>query len=298
MKYFSLFLFAFFFTSPSFSQEFDCAVSVDMTNISERFRENVSDLKPKIEDYINNYRWTGDDWSSDKINCTMSIVLVSCTENFKYSVNVFLGTQRPIYKSKNRTVEARIADDKWEFTFARNQRFDHSETRFDEMTSFIDFYMYLLLGIDFDTYKKRDGTKCFQKALNIATLAGSSSKGWDAMESGSYNRSGFVNELLNPSYAPLRDAIFTYHYDGLDLLAEKPNVAKKNILSALESIAQLRSDLNARSNAMKVFFDTKYLEIAETFATSNDANIYLRLNLIDPTHQKTYDEYRGNVIVK
>jgi predicted DNA binding CopG/RHH family protein len=78
----------------------------------------------------------------------------------------------------------------------------------------------------------------------------------------------------------------------LDLLAETPEKAKENIIKALEVIAKVRQTLNARSQAIKLFFDTKYLEIAETFLSSNDASVFLRLAKIDPSHQKTYDEYK------
>jgi hypothetical protein len=296
MKYILFFLLVFFFVKNSFAQEFECDVTVDMHQLSERFRENLQDFERNLEEYINSYRWSGNDWDNDKISCSMSIVFVTSDENFRYQANVFWGTQRKIYKSPKNSIEARIADDKWQFVFTRNQRLDHNEFRFDEVASFVDFYMYLLLGVDFDTYEKLSGTKYYRKAMNISTMTtGTSSNGWEATSGGNYNRVQLVNELLNSAYAPLRNAIYEYHYNGLDLLAEKPREAKATILSSLEAIAKLRKKLNTRSYSIKFFFDTKYLEIADTFLPSNDAEIFTRLSVYDPSHQKTYDEYKGKI---
>lgn len=291
-KLFSL-LFALLCFHTIHAQEIDCDVTIDMHQLAERYRETINNFEANLEDYINNTRWTNADWENDKIKCTINIVVLSGDDKNRYHAQVFIGSQRPVYKANKNSVMTRIADDKWEFVFARNQRFDHNENRFEELTSFIDFYMHVVLGFDFDSYKKRDGSAHFQKALNIASLSNpSGTNGWDALGVGNYNRVQLVNELLNASYAPLRDASFHYHYNGLDLLAETPEKAKENIIKALEVIAKVRQTLNARSQAIKLFFDTKYLEIAETFLSSNDASVFLRLAKIDPSHQKTYDEYK------
>ncbi|MBS4027051.1 MAG: DUF4835 family protein [Ignavibacteriales bacterium] len=295
MKYYLSLLLVFFFYSTLSAQEFDCDVTVDVTNLSDRFRENVANFEQSVEQYVNDYRWTGEDWGFDKIKCALNIVFLNGEGENRYRAQIFIGSQRPVYKSKKNSIEVRIADDKWEFTFARNQRIDHNESRFDEMASFLDFYMYLVLGYDADTYAKRGGTKYYQKATSIAVFAGSASKGWDATGGGNYNRVELINELLGPSFTPFRDAVFHYHYNGLDLLAEKKNEALNNILTALEAVAKLRTKLNARSYAIKLFFDTKYLEIAETFLQMNDPSVYARLNTYDPSHQKTYDEYKDKI---
>jgi len=40
-----------------------------------------------------------------------------------------------------------------------------------------------------------------------------------------------------------------------------------------------------------VFFDAKYQELGDIFADYPDRTIYRKLSLIDPNHEKTYDDY-------
>ncbi len=59
----------------------------------------------------------------------------------------------------------------------------------------------------------------------------------------------------------VREAMYRYHYFGLDLYQRDSVKARKNIFSALESIAKFRKKINQPSYFAKTFFETKYLEI-------------------------------------
>ncbi len=56
-------------------------------------------------------------------------------------------------------------------------------------------------------------------------------------------------------------------------------------------IGAARKTIDMRNLALKTFFDTKYMEIAELLLAYSDPSIYITLSRIDPAHQKTYDEY-------
>ena len=100
-----------------------------------------------------------------------------------------------------------------------------------------------------------------------------------------------LDELLNPKYKDIRKTFYTYHYNGLDLLGSKKIKAQNNILSALESIGKLRQKINQQTVLMKLFFDTKYQEIAELYQTYGDVTVYEKIAKIDPSHEQTYKEY-------
>ena len=42
---------------------------------------------------------------------------------------------------------------------------------FEPLTGFIDFYLYLLLGYDFDTFSEYGGTEWLQKSQDVVDLA-------------------------------------------------------------------------------------------------------------------------------
>jgi len=275
-----------------FAQEIECDVAINTQQLPAEARENLNDFAQQVKQYINSYQWTKEGLGGEKIKCSIDISFQGSPKDNHYVAQAFIGSKRQIYKSDHNTAVLRVLDDKWDFDYFRYQPLSHNDFRFDPLLSFLDFYIYLILGCDFDTYGVADGTTYFQKAMEIVNKArGSSGTGWEFSSQSTYQRGQFVDELLNPKFRDLREAVYRYHYKGLDLLYKDPNKAKKNIFSALEKIRKLQKKINQRSLAMRIFFDTKYLEIAETFLDEPDRTIYLKLAKIDPAHQKSYEEY-------
>jgi hypothetical protein len=276
------------------AQEIACDVTLNLEALTTaEARENLSDLKQQISAYINTYRWTKEDFGDEKIYCSMDILITGATGN-QYTAKVFLGSKRPVYKSDRSSAVIRLVDDRWEFEWIRNQSITHIENRFDPLLSFIDFYVYLILGFDADTYTRNGGTTYFEKANNIINYARSSAnpgKGWETSTQGIYSRVQLVDELLNPKFEPFRKAVFTYYYRGLDSLFGKKERALKRMYSALDNIRNLLIKINQPSLAVRTFFDTKYMEIAEAFLDYSDKDVYSELMKIDPVHQTTYEEY-------
>lgn len=282
-------------TVQLFGQEIECDVTIDLTPLTtSEAKDNLSDFVQQIKTYINNHRWTQEDRTEQKISCAMNISFSGSEGEHGYQAQVFIGSQRPIYRGDRSTAVVRIMDDKWNFEYIRNQTLTHMETRFDPLLSFIDFYIYLILGYDADTYLTGGGAPYFQKAYDIVNIARGSateSKGWDYSTQGLYSRNQIIDELLNTKFQDFRKAVHIYHYRGLDSLYTEKKLPLKRIFLALDKIGKLREKINQPSIVLRTFFDTKYLEICEVFQRSADPSIYTRLGKIDPEHQKSYDEF-------
>jgi len=287
-----------FLSLTTAAQELDCEIALDVTSFSlpAEARDNLIDFANQVKQYMNSHRWTKDGIEGDeKIKCRIDITILGSPTDNHYSAKAQIGSQRPIFKSERSTAVTRIVDDKWDFQYIRNQSLTHDENRFEPLLSFLDFYAYIILGYDFDTYKSGDGTQYFQKALEIvnpARGAANAGKGWEPSTRGQYSRAQLIDELLNPKYRDLREAVYRYHYRGLDLLYKDQEKARKTILSALEKIRKLQEKINESSVLVRLFFDTKYLEIAETFVNDPDLSVFTKLIKIDPSHQKNYEEKR------
>jgi hypothetical protein len=276
---------------PLHSQEIQCTVTANLDALNAESRENLIDFVPQLEQYINSYRWTNEDLGGDKIACAFTIQFQASPKDGRYTVQAFIGSQRKIFKSDRSTALLRILDDKWEFDYLRSQPLAHTEGRFDPLTSFIDYYINIILGYDFESYRAGDGTPYFQKAADIVSKGRNGGKGWDVATGTAFSRSQFSDELLNPGFRDFREALEKYHYNGLDMMFKGEEKPKKEILSALEKIGNLQKKINQKSQVVKIFFDTKYLEIAETFIGYPDATVFAKLQAIDPSHQQTYEEY-------
>jgi hypothetical protein len=278
------------------AQELNCEVTVNIDNITSGQRDYLRSFEADVKKYLNNNRYTDEDLGGEKIDCAMTIFFLSGA-NDKYTAQVVVVSQRPIYngneKSGKNTQVMRLLDDRWDFPYVPNQPMNKDDYRFDPVASFLDFYAYLIIGLDLETYTSMSGARYFQKALNICNQASASAfaNGWQS-PAGSYSRFGFIDELTNMKYQPIREAFHSYHFDGLDLLTTQPQSGQTAMLKAIETIADVRKKQNPRSILVKSFFDSKYLEIADDFLTWPDRSVYDRLTAADSPHQGTYDTYR------
>lgn len=282
--------------TPLAAQELDCDVQFQNESIlSAEARDNLTDFLNQARQYINSYRWTQEDLGDLKIKCAITISFQGSPRPNHYSVQAFIASTRPIFRSDRNTAVVRFKDDSWEFDYVRGQPFIHSDSRFDPVLSFLDFYAYIMLGYDFDSYRAGDGTPYFQKALEIANRArGSVTTDWEASTQSTYSRGALIDELTSPKFQDFREAVYRYHYKGLDLLTKDEARARKNMLAALMKIANLRERINQRSLVIRTFFETKYQEITEIFSKDPDLTIFGKLGQIDPDHKTNYDEAARN----
>jgi|WetSurMetagenome_2_1015567.scaffolds.fasta_scaffold31824_2 hypothetical protein len=277
---------------PSLAQMVDCTVTVNYEAVGAANKDLLQDFENQIRSYVNDFQW-GSDQLPEKIKCTMNVRIKNATGDNSYMAEVFVGSQRPILNSNKSTAVVRVYDEAWEFTYIKSRPINHNLYGFNDLASFLDFYIYLILGYDYDTYDPTSGTQWFQKASDIASLARTSSqKGWQQMMTAGYSRVQLVTDLLNPTASILRANFYRYHVNGLDSLASDRQRSVQQIRGALEQIGVGRKVMDSRNLVPKTFFDAKYLEIAEIFLNYPDPNIYVTLSKIDPYHQKTYDEYR------
>jgi histone deacetylase complex regulatory component SIN3 len=272
------------------AQQVDCTVKVNYDAVSSTNKDLLRDFASDVRDYVNNYQW-GSENIPDKVRCTLDIFVQRVVGENKYTAQVFVGSQRPIYGSAKSSVVLRLMDDAWQFTYIKGRPINHNSYAYNDLTSFLDFYMYLIMGYDSDTFERMSGTPMFQKASDMASLGrGSGDAGWQAATTG-YSRLQLINELLSPAYENVRAASWKYHFAGLDSIAFAPEKAYQNILQSIETIGKVRRLADPRNQIIKVFFDTKYMEIADLFVNNPDKTIYAKIGNIDPAHLKTYEEY-------
>lgn len=272
------------------AQELQATVTVQYENLPVLNKESLVNFAQVIQDYLNNNRFTGTTWNNPKIKCTFTIFFLSASDETSYSTQVFIGSQRQIYNSTNNSPMLTILDNNWSFGYEKNQALYFNPMVNNSITSFLDYYAYLIIGMDNDSWEQMSGTPSFSKALDIVHLALSSkfSKGWDK-SSGTYNRRDLVEDILNERYRPFREAISEYHY-GIDLYEVNKENGQKKIASLVKVLQSLKSKIDLRSIFIKVFFDAKYQEIIEDLKDYPDRTIFKTLKEVDPPHAGKYDE--------
>jgi hypothetical protein len=286
----SLVFIIFLITAVTYSQELNCKVTVNFESIPVLNREILTNFAQRVEEYLNKTRFT-DNWEGDKIVSTFNIFFTSASSETNYSAQVVVTSQRPIYNTSKNSLMLSLNDSQWSFTYERNQTLYATQTVFEPLTSFLDFYAYIIIGFDMDSYGELAGNPYFIKAFDIVNLGANSgfSTGWEKSSS-SYSRRGLVEDILNDKYRFFRAAYFNYHYNGLDLMSENKTLAMKNIVKLIDGLEVLSTKLDINSVFTKVFFDAKSGEIIEVLKTYSDKSIFKKLKKIDPSHGLKYDE--------
>ncbi len=230
-----------------------------------------------------------------KIDCAMNIFVISASNDINYSAQVVVTSFRPIYKSQDNSLVLSINDNTWSFTYDPAQALYRNQTVFDPITGFLDYYAYIIIGFDLDTWNKLGGTSYFSKASDIVSLGAVSSfsNGW-AKSSSSYSRRGLVDDLLNDKFRPFREAIYDYYY-GIDIYSMNKKEGEQDIVKLVSVLQDLRAKMDLNTVLIKVFFDAKAGEIVDRLKTYPDkAEVFTSLKKIDPAHAGKYDEQLAN----
>lgn len=279
------------------AQEMNCSVTINDRQISGSGSEDIRELGPELERYINQNRWTNDRYQEhEKIDCRLQIILNDVDSQFNYSAELIIDAQRPIYNTMQRTSTLIISDNNWVFNYTRNKSLIYDELQFDDLVSLIDFYIYIVIGYDYDTFSELGGTRYFNQARGVMELAqNTSAPGWGRSIGSQRNRFGLIADLSNPLYEQLRRAIYKYHRQGLDQFTQKTEVARSEILDALKMIQNNRRR-TSNDFLYDIFFDTKFVELTSAFQGAETAprlEAYNVLTDVDPGHSTEYQKLQN-----
>lgn len=131
---------------------------------------------------------------------------------------------RPVYNSTYTTTLLNFKDTRVEFDYKEGDQLIRNDNSWDSnLTGILDFYAYLILALDFDSFSPKGGQPYFDKAASVVQMAQSSGEiGWRTFED-TRNRSAVLNSFTESNTSAIRDLIYKYHRRGLDEMATSPD---------------------------------------------------------------------------
>lgn len=97
---------------------------------------------------------------------------------------------------------------------------------------------------------------------------------------------------MNRAYSGMRDTYYTYHRQGLDLMADKTEEGRANIAESLRSVQQVFRR-RPSTYILQIFFDAKSDELVNIFSKSfpDERNrVVAILNEVDPSNGSKYQK--------
>ena len=284
------------------AQDFEATCIINTDAITSDARDKLKDFKLQVEDYLNKNKFSD---GTPEIRKPYSIK-VTFQFNFRgsngldgYDAQLFFVSQRIVDDSlkliQPRYVTAfKYLDDKVSFTYNRSMMMQRNEVRFDSFLSLLDYYAYVALGFDEDSFYPKGGNRYFQKALDICNKPMTDRQGWTEGGGAKPTRAQLVQEMLNTRFDDFRMAYYSYHWEGIDYIYIRPYSPKKGydvILAAYEKIAKNKSR-EAKSFNIDLFFDAKAQEVAQLFQNYGDRSVYDKFSKFDPSHQRIYEDFK------
>ncbi len=278
------------------AQELQCEVRVNSSQVSGSDKTIYQSLQTALYEFINNTKFTEINFrQNEKIECSILIDITAREGNY-FSGEINVALRRPVYKTNYNSPLFNYVDRKFTFEYMDGQSLDFSPTTYiSDLSSTIGFYVYLMLGLDFDSFSPLGGTPFYDICNQITQSAPQNENpGWSS--TGRQNRYALINEITNTTYEPLRQFIYTYHRQGLDVMSEKPEDGAEAILNSLGNLQGIY-DRNSMSYFLQLIIESKRDEIIQVFSEGNmkyrteASNI---MKAIDPSQSSRYDAMLQN----
>jgi hypothetical protein len=254
------------------NQVLKATVKLNYDHLPNEEQRELEPFKYTIEDYINGYAWTEDEYETDiVINIMLSIETVHKK-----------GHER-MYKSQFQISSSsgeRFYDKIWEFPYQQGIFLEHDKSQFDPVSHFLDYYAYLILGGELDTYDVFLGSPFYEKALEIVNrgMLSNYSRGWK-------ERLNYLQHIRDSRIRSLRE-IKPDLFEAIYLLKEGNKAESKKYAVKTFNGIEKAYKLQPNNKYLKQFFDAHYRTLADLYR--GDQTILNKLSLYDSLHKEMY----------
>lgn len=255
------------------SQELNCVVQINSDRIAKTNQQIFKTLEKALNEFVNKTKWTDKNYKQkERIECSM-FINVSAYSGDQFSATIQVQSSRPIFNSTYSSPVFNFNDKDFNFKYVEYENLFFDPNSFDSnLISVLAFYSNVIIGMDADTYAPMGGTPYFSAAQSIASTAQQGNyKGWSQSD-GNQNRFFLINDLLSNTFAPIREAMYSYHFGALDGMSDDLKGTKEKLKTTIMSLQKIY-DLRPNAFLTRVFFDAKADEIQSVFSAGPQINI-------------------------
>ena len=278
MKNLVIFLAALMLTVSAEAQELQARITVLANKVSTEVDKKVfQTLQTSLNTFLNNRKWTNDAFQpQEKIKCNFLLTIDEYVGNNIFKASLTVQAARPIYNTSYESPIINFLDGSYQFKYVEFQPIEFNENRIQgsdpmagNLTAVLAYYVYLILGMDYDSFTPRGGDPYFQKAQYIVNNAPENSQieGWKAFD-GLRNRFKLIQGLVDSRFTLMHDAIYAYYRSGLDQFYENETGGRSGILNALSYMNTINIE-NPNSMIIQFFFQGKSGELVRIFSKAD-----------------------------
>jgi len=294
MRNFLILLFILLFANIISSQEVNCTITLNADQVNQTNRQIFGTLERALNDFVNKSQWTNKIYKENELVNARMFITVTDYSSDRFSANIQIQSSRPVFNTSYESPIFNFKDNQFNFQYIEFQPLVYNPNVFDSnLVGVISYYIYIILGLDADTFALEGGNEFYKKAQQIVTQAQSSNfSGWRQTASDNRGRFELVDNLLSNTFREYRIAMYNYHRKGLDILGDNNSTGKQVIAGSMRLFETL---VQRRPNAflIQTFFDAKSDEIQDIFSDGPKVDIVAlkeTLNKVAPFYSTTWDE--------
>jgi hypothetical protein len=260
-------------------------------------------LQSALHDFLNNRKWSNESFqNNEKIACNFLLNISSSGDNNTFQASLTIQAGRPVFNSSYQSPLINFEDASFGFRYVEYQPLDFNENRVQgtepfaaNLTAEFAYYVYLILGLNFDSYALRGGDPYYQKALNIVNNAPDSRDitGWKPFD-GVRNRYWLIENLTNSKYTLIHDAYYSYYRSGLDQMYDKEAEGRTAILNTLNMLNTVNSE-TPNTMFMQFFFQGRAGELSKIFQKSAPDEKSRALDLLTRLDISNINKYKQDL---
>ena len=277
-------------------QELNCVITVNSDQVSQTNQQIFRTLERSLNDFVNKNKWTNREYKeNERVNARMFIT-VNKFESNRFEANIQIQSSRPVFNTSYESPVFNYKDNQFNFEYIEFQPLIYNQNVFNSnLVGVMAYYVYIILGLDADTYALEGGTDFYKEAQKIVTQAqGSNFAGWSQSATDNRTRFVLIDNLLSNTFREYRIAMYNYHRKGLDILGDNNSTGKQVISGSMRLFETL---IQRRPNAflIQTFFDAKSEEILNIFSDGPKVDVVAlknTLNKVAPFYSSTWNEIK------
>lgn len=261
------------FNVTAFSQELNCEVVVNARQTGDENLPVFKTLEKQLKEFVNKTKWTNKKFAlQERINCSM-VINITDYNNDAFSGSIQVQSSRPVFNSSYVTPIYNFNDQNFTFRYVEFQDLIFNQNQFESnLVSVLSFHIYMVLGLDADTFAQNGGDEYLKQAQTIVNYSQQENyKGWKLAD-GRQTRYTLITNMMSPTYKEFRSVMYAYHFGALDKMHENQKLAKEKLSNAFKQL-EVMNNRRPNSFLMRVFFDAKADEIEQIFSGGPSVNI-------------------------
>ena len=299
MKKFVVLLLVAAHTCVCLSQELEAKITINHSKIQGTDKSVFEDLQTNIEKFINERQWTSYQFQeNERIQCNFNITVTKYNrdENM-FTCTALIQANRPVWNSAYTTTIYNNKDANFDFQYAQFDQLNFAEENIDnQLTALLAYYVYLIIGLDLDTFSPFGGEDILLRCMNLVNNCQSMDfTGWKSFQD-DRNRFALINDYTDEQMKPFRQMQYDYYRKGLDEMAVNVERGRTAIVTAIDEGLKVCHENKPLSSVPQIWTDFKKDELVNIFkgkGTSKEKEtVYDILFNINPSQNNSWEQLK------